>query len=71
MILEIGDKGGREYIREDKRRHPYWKKPVNKGIRYLNVMRPLLKEESTAFHGLEVPGHPPHLVDSPSAAAVT
>ena len=72
-ILGIGDKGGRGYVREDERRrgHSYLKKPVNWGNRDLNFTKPLLTEVSTVFHGLEVPGHPPHLVDSPSAAAVT
>lgn len=73
VILEIGDKGGRRCIREDKRRrnHPHLKKPVNWGNRDFKVTRPLLTEVWTAFHGLEVRGHPSYPVDSPSAVAVT
>lgn len=72
MILEIGDKGGKGYMREGKRRsHLYLKKPVNWSNRDLNVLRCLPTEVWTGFHGLMVPGHPPHLVNSPSAAVVT
>lgn len=70
MILEIGDKGRRRYIRAEAA-IPYLKKLVNWSNRVLNVAWPLLTEISIVCHGLEVPGRPLYLVDSPSTSTVT
>lgn len=70
MILEVGDKGRRRYLRAEAA-IPYLKKFVNWSNRVLNVTWPLLTEISIVCHGLAVPGHPLYLVDSPSASTVT